>query len=171
MSFNRSIGRPRGFFTINKERLRFHEPRFSILYTLSHYSYILGFIDNKFQISRRPNAKARIDVKLEIEQKKKTFKLLLLSLKELCENRGMELLTVYFPYKEQRKESIIQEILNELATRYKFHYLDFMNLFRDSNLEKSLYFSKDIHFNDLGHKFVAKKNSNSQIEFIANSNK
>lgn len=101
VSFNKSIGRPKGYLFWNDDGLHFHPPSISLLYALSHHSYLLGGLDHKLRILSRSASTADPPVQLDNEQKKRLLGQLLLSARDLCRSQGAEFAVAYFPYKGQ----------------------------------------------------------------------
>ena len=157
-SFNRSIGRPKGYVSIeNGGDLKFYPPKVSFLYALSEQSYILGLVEHKFKIFSKPNSNSKTDQYLSIDYKKKAFEQLLIEMKELSEGQNAEFIAINFPARGQKKMNSIQEILKSVSIHGGLSFIDFMDWFHSKKSEQTLYFNKDIHLNSNGHKFVAKR--------------
>lgn len=155
VTFNKWIGRPKGYVSMEGNRLRFVAPRISLLYVLTDRSYILGAIENKLRIFVRPDKQA--GVQLTFDEKNKVFRDILLELSDACRRSSAELVIVNIPAKWEKTRNVIQDILAGLARTDGIKVLDLMDLLENSNLEKSPYFERDIHLNPFGHQFVAKR--------------
>jgi lysophospholipase L1-like esterase len=155
LSFNPSNGMPKGYETFKAGELNFHPPSIPFLYRLSRYSYILGWIENKFRLLTFSKPPPEIIPHWTIDEKKRIFEQILVSLSSSCREHGAELWLVYFPYKKQLKKNVIQEVLGKLAKTANLKYIDFMDIFRELPSKDSLYFKKDVHFNSQGHAVVA----------------
>ena len=154
VSYNESIGRPKGYVSAKANELNFSSPEIPFLYALSHYSYILGQIENRFRIVS--HRKTNTHMQMELGEKKRIFEQLLTSLISMCRDQGVELWALYFPFRGQTQPHVIQKILQSLNSTVNLKCIDFMKIFDELNLEQSPFFKKDIHFNRYGHKIVAK---------------
>src|SRR5271166_6232364 len=157
-TINPSNGRPKGYFSLDGDQLVFHPPSFSIFYRLSQHSYLLGLAS--LQLSKiwnaYDNAMRRRHEVLDPKARVATFKQLYASTADLCREHGAAFVLVYFPFKGQGSESIIQQVMDDLVTTKGIKTLDLTDTMRHASAGGVAYFPHDIHFNEYGHQVVAK---------------
>lgn len=162
-----SMGRPKGYLSLNAGQLVFHPPSFPTFYELSQHSYLLGLADlalGNILETYRKVLRRRQDV-LNPQARQATFKQIYLSAEELCRERGIKFVVVYFPFQGQHMPMVIQEIMAGLASTEGMKTLDLMDTMRHANATRRAYFEHDIHFNEYGHQAVAKE----LLEYLVNN--
>lgn len=157
-TINPSIGRPKGYFSLDNGRLVFHPPVFSTFYKLSQHSYVLGVADLAMSKISGTYWQKEHQQHLVMKQqtRRDTFKQIYLSADRLCRERGIKFVIVYFPYQQQTIATVIQHVMGELATSDGVKILDLMDTMREVDSAQRAYFEHDIHFNEYGNQVVAK---------------
>jgi lysophospholipase L1-like esterase len=157
-TINPSIGRPKGYFTLDGDQLVFHPPVFSTFYTLSQYSYVLGVADLALSKISGEYWQKEHQQHLVMKQqtRRDTFKQIYRSADRLCRDRGIKFVIVYFPFQQQTIANVIQHVMGELAASDGVKTLDLMDTMRQADSARMAYFEHDIHFNEYGHEVVAK---------------
>ena len=156
-TINPSIGRPKGYLSLDGDRLVFHPPSFSTFYELSQHSYVLGLADlalsklsgTYFKSQRLPQGV------LTPAERMATFKQIYASAQKLCGEQGVPFVVVYLPFKGQYSPSVIQQIMADLATTEGLKTLDLTDIMKHANAARPAYFAHDIHFNEYGNRVVA----------------
>lgn len=154
---NPSIGRPKGYLSLDGDHLVSHPPAFSTFYELSQHSYVLGLADlalskisgTYFKSQRLPQGV------LTQSERMATFKQIYASAQKLCQEQGINFAVVYLPFKGQYSPSVIQQVMTDLATNDGLKTLDLMDTMKKANRIKPAYFEHDIHFNEYGNQVVA----------------
>ena len=166
-TINPSIGRAKGYFSLNRDQLVFHPPSFSTFYELSQYSYVLGLADLALgKISGTyDKARRRPHGVLNPPERVATFRQIYSSAQELCQEQGINFVVVYFPLQGQSGESVIQQVMDDLAATKGMKTLDLTDTMRHANAARSAYFAHDIHFNEYGHQVVAE----TLLEYLVNN--
>jgi len=156
-TINPSIGRPKGYFSLNAGQLVFHPPSFSTFYELSQHSYLLGIADLALiKISGTyPKAQRQRYRVPTLPEQMATFKRIYASAEELCREQGTSFVVVYFPFQNQYMPSFIQQIMADLAATQGMKTLDLMDTVHKANRIRPAYFAHDIHFDEYGNQVVA----------------
>jgi hypothetical protein len=156
-TINPSIGRPKGYFSLDSGQLIFHPPSFSTFYQLSQYSYVLGLVD--LALSKISGAYWKAQHLphgvLNSQASVATFKHIYSSVEELCRELRINLVVVYFPFQGQQLPMVIQQVMTDLAATEGMKTLDLTDTMRHANATRPAYFAHDIHFNEYGHQVVA----------------
>jgi len=157
-TINPSIGRPKGYFSLDGDQLVFHPPHFSIFYKLSQYSYVLGMAD--LALSKISGtywqAQHRQHWVMNQQLRRNTFTQIYRSADQLCRQRGINFVLVYLPFQQQTISMVIQHVMSELAAGDGLKALDLMDTMRQADAVQTAYFQHDIHFNEHGNQVVAK---------------
>ena len=156
-TINPSIGRPKGYLSLDGNQFVFHPPSFSLFYRLSQYSYVLGLADlalskisgTYFEAQRQPNGV------LAYPERVATFRQIYSSAAELCRKRGINFVVVYLPFQGQYAPMVIQNIMADLAASDGLKTLDLMDTMHQAHRRRPAYFAHDIHFNEHGNQVVA----------------
>ncbi len=156
-TINPSIGRPKGYLSLDGDQLLIHPPSFSIFYRLSQYSYVLGLADLAlskisgayFKAQRTPQGV------LTPSERVATFKQIYSSAQKLCREQRINFVLVYLPFKGQYSPSVIQQVMADLAATEGLKTLDLTDTMKKANHLKPAYFAHDIHFNEYGNQVVA----------------
>jgi len=156
-TINPSIGRPKGYFSLDSDQLVFHPPHFSVFYRLSQYSYVLGVAD--LALSKISGtywqSQHREHWVMHQRQRRNTFKQIYRSADQLCRQRGIPFVLVYLPFQQQTISMVIQHVMSELAASDGLRTLDLMDTMRQADAAQTAYFQHDIHFNEHGNQVVA----------------
>ncbi len=156
-TINPSIGRPKGYLSLDGDQLVSHPPSFSTFYKLSQYSYVLGLADLAlskisgayFKAQRMPQGV------LTPAERTATFRQIYANAQKLCQEHGINFVVVYLPFRGQYAPMVIQEIMADLAANQGLKTLDLMDTMKMANRVKPAYFAHDIHFNEYGNQVVA----------------
>jgi lysophospholipase L1-like esterase len=156
-TINPSIGRPKGYLSLDGDQLVFHPPSFSTFYALSQHSYVLGLADlalsklsgTYFKSQRLPQGV------LTPSERLATFKQIYASAQKLCQEQGINFVVVYLPFKGQYSPSVIQQVMADLAATEGLKTLDLTDTMKHANAARPAYFAHDIHFNEYGNQVVA----------------
>ncbi len=156
VTLNPSIGRPKGYFSSEGGELLFHRPPVSTFYALSQRSYLLALTERGLRkFWRGQGIRKRARNPGHDEEKIRTFKLLLVGARDLCKANGAEFVLVYFPFKGQQDGNVMRDVLSELASTKEFKTRDLTDFLRQVDAKTPAYFSRDVHFNEYGHRVVA----------------
>jgi lysophospholipase L1-like esterase len=156
-TINPSIGRPKGYLSLDGDQLVSHPPSFSTFYKLSQYSYVLGLAHLAlskisgayFKSQRLPQGV------LTPAERTATFRQIYANAQKLCQEHGINFVVVYLPFRGQYAPMVIQEIMADLAANQGLKTLDLMDTMKMANRVKPAYFAHDIHFNEYGNQVVA----------------
>jgi lysophospholipase L1-like esterase len=163
VTFNRSIGRPKGFVSLENDALVFHAPSVSRFYRISQASYVLGWLDQRLRLSTRFGGEAANPVAPMFEAQQRTFSRLLVRIRDASRARNADFAIVYFPFKSQKNQQPIQKILADLAATERIPVLDVHALLQAESDPESWYFKRDVHMNERGHVFAAR----ALMEFLS----
>jgi len=156
-TINPSIGRPKGYLSINGNNLDFNPPSFSLFYRVSQYSYVLGLADlglGKLSATYW-NAQRKPHGVLDEQERLATFRQIYVSAAELCKQHGSAFVLVYLPFQNQYQKSVIQQTMDNLAASYGIKALDLMDPVHQAHRARRAYFEHDIHLNEYGNQVVA----------------
>src|SRR5271167_4951367 len=103
-TINPSNGRPKGYLSLDGDRLVVHPPQFSIFYRLAQHSYLLGLANLELsKISNAYNqAMRRRHGVVDEKNRVAVFKQIYASAADLCRQHGAAFVLVYFPFQGQR---------------------------------------------------------------------
>ncbi len=155
VTLNPSLGRPKGYFSAEGGELIFHPPAVSPFYILSQRSYLIALTEAGLRKNWKGYGRRRLPRKLKYNEEVRTFKLLLVSTRDLCKSSGADVVFVYFPFQGQQNRSLLRDVSSELAQTKGFKVLDLTDFMARVNAERPAYFATDIHFNKYGHQVVA----------------
>jgi hypothetical protein len=158
------IGRPKGYFDLAENGLRFHPPEFGWFHYLAQQSYVLGVIDDACKITRRHYADGGKDLRVADQDQPRVYRALLQRIRESSRQAGAELRIVYIPARYQQQRNVLQELLADWTATHQVPYLDLSDTppFADREAAKSCYFQVDMHINVDGHRRVAEQ----LVEFV-----
>jgi lysophospholipase L1-like esterase len=157
-SYAPDIGRPKGYFSLEKSELTFHPPTLTWFYRASQASYLIGEIDRRLRITRHQYESTGREMLVPEHDRPAVFFHLLERIKHICDTRGVALKLAYIPARYERRRNVLQDLLADWSTRTYVPYLDIASTaaFEDHAARKINYFKVDQHLNELGHAQVAR---------------
>jgi len=164
-SYADRIGRPKGFLAAEPNGVRFQSPPVPfVIDRLAELSYVVALIDRRMQISSSWHRRHRIDVALSHPARLKSLRWLLEAFRDLCAVHQIRLAVVVLP----TRAGCFSDTEKELAALAAQAGIRTINLaqgppFDEPSRGSALFFLRDIHLNEAGHREVA----NQLRDFLA----
>jgi len=156
-SYCDSNGKPKGYVSLQGDRLVFHDPpELGWWDRLAYASYLFGLADRRLSLSARFHERSRREANLDPAARLRTYEALLDEVVTLCEEHETSPVMVYIPSKAQTLNTSVQQAMHTVAERRTVWALDLTRRESFANGSRQrFYFERDLHLNEAGHRAVA----------------